>query len=856
MDRFNSLTANEQVYVHTDSEVYAPGDTIWFRAYIRNKASLKKTDLSRIFHLNLVNEHGRIVDNEKFVIINSQSSGQLVLGRSLEEGKYSLACYSSWMKNFNPEGVHLKKILVESEFTDGLRYVPHFDRRSYMPGDTARIIVKCYDKLNKPVEGSRFRYRLLLNEKVLDNGSGVSSDSEYPLSLIIPPGIAEIPELNIGDGLFEASYDVPVKAKMHVDFFPEGGHCLMNEMSNVAFKTVYMTGEPAAFSGDIVDEQGEVVFSVKSEHDGMGKFMYIPNPEGRSYLRINQPGGYVDLFELPEGKKDSWTIQAQSARNKIFVEVKNNLANFDSCLFMLSIRGYSYVYKLIPSESHASFSIPTDELPAGIAVLTLFNTEMLPQAERLIFVNRDRFISSVVSTENKAYLTRDSVGLHIDFSNKNIDFEKGQYSVSVYDDVFGGSSLINEPNIISSSYLSPEIRGNIHNPNYYFSTNNGLTAYHLDLLLLTQGWRAYNYLDKMIEIDSLKIPENQDLVRGNVKKIKSLRNPVPVEAELLVYFAGNSRKFPTDPQGNFSFYPEYTMDHTSSISVSAKDISGSDEVVLTIYDDEFRQDIGNHILESTDSTKKSTSGPAAVYEHLTRKLNINSRNSIWIDEVEVKGRNLEVDQSYDLGLIKSFTSTRTSPQSMLQPAFTIEDVLMSVGMYGNVVDGELMVYYRGQEVRALFVVDGVPEQTDYSTISARYPVEGLKNLYVATGQEALIAYGQTVVIYLEVDRDRYKQYLVDNTPNSRTIKEVTMTKEFYRPTYRTQKEREFPVPDIRKTIHWDPHVTVDSTGMADVSFYNSDRFTRVKCVLEGITDSGIPVYGETYYEITIHREKR
>ena len=54
MDEFNSLTANEQVYVHTDSEVYAPGDTIWFKAYIRNKASLKRSNLSRIFYLNLV----------------------------------------------------------------------------------------------------------------------------------------------------------------------------------------------------------------------------------------------------------------------------------------------------------------------------------------------------------------------------------------------------------------------------------------------------------------------------------------------------------------------------------------------------------------------------------------------------------------------------------------------------------------------------------------------------------------------------------------------------------------------------------------------------------------------------------
>lgn len=71
MDKFNSLTANEQVYVHTDCEVYAPGDTIWFKAYIRNKASMERTNLSRMFYLNLVNKYGKIVVEKKFVITNA-----------------------------------------------------------------------------------------------------------------------------------------------------------------------------------------------------------------------------------------------------------------------------------------------------------------------------------------------------------------------------------------------------------------------------------------------------------------------------------------------------------------------------------------------------------------------------------------------------------------------------------------------------------------------------------------------------------------------------------------------------------------------------------------------------------------
>lgn len=562
------------------------------------------------------------------------------------------------------------------------------------------------------------------------------------------------------------------------------------------------------------------------------------------------------MFELPEGKTDAWSIKANSVGNKIYVEIKNNLEEFDTCLFLLSVRGYLYVYKLIPAESQASFSIPTDELPAGIAVLTLLNKQMLPQAERLIFVKWENFVSSTLSTENKVYLPRDSVSLHIDLSNKIFDYGNGQYSVSVFDAVFGSAVLIDEPNIISSSYLSPEIRSVVHNPNYYFNSDSGLTAYHLDLLLMTQGWRAYNYLEKMTGIDSVKIPENQDVVKGNIKKIMFANRYVPTEGNILIYFAGNSKTISTDSLGNFSFFPEYTKDHTSSILLAGKDKKGSDEVFLSLYDAEFQNSMEEYLHGSFDSTNRIFYSPTYVYEDITRKLHVNTRNSIWIDEVEIRAKKYQGYQDVDIGLITSFTNTKTSSQSMLESNFEIEDIIMSMGFYGNERDGKLFVYFRGSEIAARFVVDGINEGDDISFIRTMYQTTDLKNLYVVTGREALLAYGSTFVIYLQIDRDSYKERQVDNTPNSRVIKQVKMTKVFYRPTYRTEEEREFPVPDIRKTIHWDPNIKLNSDGIADVSFYNSDRLTKVKCILEGITDSGIPVYAEAYYNISIYREKR
>jgi hypothetical protein len=68
LDKYNSLNINEQVYLQTNCEVYAPGDTIWFKAYVRNKASLGKSAMSNVLFVSLLDEKGNVIENEKTII--------------------------------------------------------------------------------------------------------------------------------------------------------------------------------------------------------------------------------------------------------------------------------------------------------------------------------------------------------------------------------------------------------------------------------------------------------------------------------------------------------------------------------------------------------------------------------------------------------------------------------------------------------------------------------------------------------------------------------------------------------------------------------------------------------------------
>jgi hypothetical protein len=586
----------------------------------------------------------------------------------------------------------------------------------------------------------------------------------------------------------------------------------------------------------------------------MGRFLHTPG-NGSRFLKITKPAGYENLFILPEGQKDAWTIQTKASKNEILVSVNTNSDIFDTCLIVAAIRGYSYYYRLIPNASQSTFKIQTTDFPAGIAVLTLLDRNAKPLAERLVFVNQDRYVHSEIKTNKAKNLPRDLVSIEIDLKNEELDFKRGQYSLSVYDASFGASRLIDNANIISSNYLSPEIRGKINKPNYYFQSDSRETLYHLDLLLMTQGWRKYSYLKNLAEVEAMKLPESQDLIKGKITRFKFGGEPYPTAAEVLIYFAGNSKTISTDEEGNFSFIPEYSLDHTSPLMLSARDMKGSEKVYLNLNNEVFRKMLEEGLAERNEGFTASAIAPLAVFEDLNRNLNLNRSNSIWIDEVAINRKFPDEYEDLEIGMIKNFSNTRSPTPELLLSSMDMNDILSNMGYNGVIEDDTFKFYYQGVFEPAIFIIDGIDRHLLYSEILIEYPPEVIENIYVTIGIEPFMVYGSRVVVYIETDIEKFRAKMYENKiQNSRIIPGLQIYKEFYSPKYETQEEKKNPKPDLRKTVYWNPDVKISKDGKALVSFYNSDRYGKINCVLEGMTDSGVPVYGETTYSVATYRE--
>jgi hypothetical protein len=109
-----------------------------------------------------------------------------------------------------------------------------------------------------------------------------------------------------------------------------------------------------------------------------------------------------------------------------------------------------------------------------------------------------------------------------------------------------------------------------------------------------------------------------------------------------------------------------------------------------------------------------------------------------------------------------------------------------------------------------------------------------------------------IAIYLRTaldERDNGPRSKTFDTKNFQTftLTGYSATKEFKSPDYAEINAE--ASPDFRSTVYWNPNLTTDENGLAQLSFYAADLPTTYRVVIEGVTASGEPVRGETLLEI-------
>ncbi|MBS1528498.1 MAG: hypothetical protein JST19_22820, partial [Bacteroidetes bacterium] len=312
-----------------------------------------------------------------------------------------------------------------------------------------------------------------------------------------------------------------------IRFFPESGSLVDGIRSRVAFKAIASNGLGIDVTGIVTDDAGQQVAVFKSEHLGMGIFYLTPQP-GKTYkASVTFADGSQCVVNLPAAAARGFVMNinnTDSAAIRVTVTASSSILNdpgqFGEVNLVAQSGGkiyYAARSKVTPAPLVAL--IPKSKFPGGIVQFTLFSADGEPLNERLAFTEPDdRLRLSLSPGQKTTYTSRQKVNISLGALDSSRKPVTGSFSVSVVNESVLNDDADAGANILSHLLLASDLKGYIEKPGYYFS-DNGDARNDLDILMLTQGYRRFEWKKILAggEAPVKYAPERSLTISGHVK---------------------------------------------------------------------------------------------------------------------------------------------------------------------------------------------------------------------------------------------------------------------------------------------------------------------------------------------------
>jgi hypothetical protein len=294
-----------------------------------------------------------------------------------------------------------------------------------------------------------------------------------------------------------------------VQFLPEGGQLVAGLTSRIAFKVLSASGAGMNTKGFVLDAKKDTVIGFATTHLGMGYFMLKPEATQTYTAYIYLANGALVAYPMPAVRQQGVVMQVENQTNKdnVLVYVMHNKAISDTSATLTLVaqaKGDIIQVAKIPfSRKLAVVRLPRDRFPEGIAQLTVFDETQKPVCERLVFIDKNEQMNVSVVADKPAYKNREQVTLTLTTTSSEGKPVPANLSLAAVDAQLAPEADSNGITIRSHLLLSSDLVGTVEQPDYYFNTDHKDRRLHLDILLMTQGWRRFAWADVLSGTDYL-----------------------------------------------------------------------------------------------------------------------------------------------------------------------------------------------------------------------------------------------------------------------------------------------------------------------------------------------------------------
>lgn len=833
--RFSRLWYNapqEKVYLHTDKPYYSAGEEIWFKAYLVNASTHIQNTKSNFVYVELIDKSDTLISRVKIKRDSFGFSGNIKLQPEIPAGKYTLRAYTSWMQNAGTDFFFSKHIYIGNKIDDRITCNPVFG--TYSNGKV-QVTLNFTNAFGNPVKGkevkilqSWIKSDKKRSQTTIDNQGKISFQAMIDTTDVSKKYI----EINIKEsGLkFRDKIYLPdFRNDFDVQFFPESGVFLNDELQIVGFKAIGTNGLSVEIEGAIYNQNNEEITEIRSLHKGMGKLIIKTNPDESYYAKVTSSKGLTKRFELPKTQKEGIALQISNGKGKIFYSTINKTSIDNKQLFLLvHTRGVVYYLRTL-MESDGVIAATT--LPAGISTISVMDSLGNIYCERLVF-NKPELLPLVKMTADKTwYSKRSPVKLDFNVLSSNGKPFAGDFSLSITDMVNVENDTVSD-NILSNLLLTSDLKGYIEDPAAYFVDNSSATNAKIDLLMLTQGWRRF----KTEDYTKGRYPEFKHYMEVGQTvsgKVLNLLNK-PVKGTDIIFLSAYKNRIvleKTDSAGRFLIQGIEYPDSTTMI-VKAKSKTKLVDVEVKTDKDEFPP-INTFIPQDEI---KSNVPPAKYFQMIKEKY--YSEGGMLMVNLEEFTVNAEAKKSNDLTEFYAGMADTNIGQERLEdfPGMGVLDLLsMQAGIQVN--GQEVSIRNAGRN--PLFIIDGIETENIEDVLYLNS--NDIENIAIFKGGASTAMWGSkggSGVIAITLKRGYTPKAITP--PSLVHISPLGFQKpvEFYMPKYEVDSVRQQIKPDLRTTIYWNPKIKSDVNGNFQVNFYTADQPNNYRVILEGISNTG------------------
>ena len=500
LNRYTGKVPHPEVYLHLDKTVYVQSEYIWFTAYWLNKNAHTRL---HTLHVVLTEEasHKQIL-YERFVMDSGLAKGMLLLGDTLEPGEYRLAAYTNIFPGDARSPVFQQQISIRSaEVPDiTVQYVPPL-KPAPVSGDTVYFTCKVLTSQNGTAGfgiayGGELNYRLLADGQRIQSGKiKISNYGEVNLAVKRLAVFGKKTEL-VATVTYQKK-KTPVRTRIplfnntaSVRFYPGGGNLVNGQATAMALEIRNMLGAPVATTGEL-REDGNTIAVFETDTYGAAVTGLTPIA-GKQYTIALADTSLRLIYDFPVILKNGYALHVPHPvvkGNVLNIEAGTPAAGANCYLLLHNYRTAFYSWKLVVDKTRSQVKLPVEDVPDGVATLTLFDAAGRPQAERAVYFQRHQPLVVRITADSAQYHSRSKVKLQVrvtDAAGKPVKA------------VFSLACVLN--NRLDTTRFTDIVRCNYFDrflPQYkalpppaYFTNENNIVS-----LLLTRYWTRYRWND-------------------------------------------------------------------------------------------------------------------------------------------------------------------------------------------------------------------------------------------------------------------------------------------------------------------------------------------------------------------------